>query len=239
MTTSKNGTTKDNNRYQVEYDSFQAWLKGERIPVRSLLILIAKAVPSMLELLVRYVPGPIGYKLRYYYFKPLLKHLGENVLIDVGVTLAGAKNISIGDYTWIDAYARLEAVLGEISIGKRVHIAPFTILAAREPVVVEDYVAISSGARIYANTEVPKDGKRMSGPMVPEEFKAYDSRKIVLGKDSFVGANSVLLPGAELGEGVVVGANTLVRRKVAPYSIVFGPTGKVIGVRERVRSPEL
>ena len=100
-------------------------------------------------------------------------------------------------------------------------------------------MGISAGVKIYANTEAPLDGKRMSGPMIPERYKAFLSKPVTLRRDSFVGANSVLLPGAELGEGAVVGANSIVSRPVEPWAIVVGPSARVIGRRDPVTVPDL
>lgn len=224
--------------YQVEYEAFSRFIRGQRIPFVSLLILVFKSVFVLFEGFIRYIPGGFGYKIRYYYYKPFLHHLGKNVLIDVGVHLNGAANISIGDYTWIDSYCRIEAHLGTVSIGKRVHVAPFSVIAAREPIVIEDFVGIASGVKIYANSECPLDGKRMSGPMIPEEFKAFKSKPIVLRKDSFVGTNSVLLPGVELGQGCVVGANCVITRPLAPYSIYGALPPREIGRRNPVEVPD-
>lgn len=220
--------------YQLEYDAFTNFIEGKAIPLLSLLVLVAKSLLNIVEMLIRYIPGGFGFKIRYYYYKVFLKSLGNNVLIDVGVFLNGPANISIGEYTWIDSYTRIEAMLGEIEIGKRVHVAPFAIIAAREKVEIHDYVGIASGVKIYSNSEHPLGGKRMSGPMIPERMKAFHSKKIVLEKDSFVGANSVLLPGANLKEGAVVGANCVISKTVAPYKIVAGYTGRVIRERSKV-----
>lgn len=227
------------NHYKREYEAFARFIKGERIPLDTLLVLILKSLAALVEMSIRYVPGGFGFKLRYWYYRWFLKDLGKNVLIDVGVFLNGPANISIGDYTWIDSYCRIEAFLGEVTIGKRVHVAPFSILAAREPITVGDYVGISSGVKIYSNSEHPAGGKRMSGPMVPEEYKAFQSKPIVLEKDSFVGANSVLLPGARLGEGAVVGANTVVSKPVKPWEIVTGPHAESMRSRKPVTVPDL
>ena len=232
-------TTLGSPRYRREYDAFAQLLEGKRIPAGSLIVLLGKSLLGLVEMAIRYVPGGIGFKLRYYYYKPFLKHIGKNVLIDVGVFLLGPANISIGDYCWIDAYTRIEAMLGEVTLGKRIHVAPFSIIAARAPVVLEDYVGISAGVKIYANTEAPLHGKRMSGPMIPERYKAFLSKPVTLRRDSFVGANSVLLPGAELGEGAVVGANSIVSRPVEPWAIVVGPSARVIGHRDPVTVPDL
>lgn len=230
---------KNKSPYTVEYESFAKFIEGKPIPFFYLVILVFKSLFSLLEMSVRYIPGGFGYTLRYLLYKPLLKKMGNNVLIDVGVFLLGAKNISLGDYVWIDSGVRIEAMLGEIKIGKRVHIAPYAILAAREPIIIEDYAAVGAGAKIYANSERPFGGKRMSGPMIPEKYKAYHSKKIVLEKDSCIGTGAVLLPGAYICTGAVVGANAVVTKKVNPYEIVAGLPAKVIGKRQKVTVPKL
>jgi len=230
---------KNKPNYVIEYQSFAKFIRGERIPLKHQAILICKSFFSLLEMCIRYIPGGFGYLLRYWFYKCILKSMGKNVLIDVGVFLYGAKNISIGDYTWIDSGCRIEAMLGEIKIGKRVHIAPYAIIAAREPVIIKDYAAVGASAKIYANSEHPMDGKRMSGPMIPEVYKAFHSKKIVLEKDSCVGTGSVLLPGAYIGEGAVVGANTVVTKKILPYHIAIGSPLKTIRIRGKVTVPEL
>ena len=66
------------------------------------------------------------------------------------------------------ADCRIDAMLGEVRIGKRIHVGPFAILVAREPIVLEDYVGLGSSTKVYATSEYPMDGKRMSGPMIPD-----------------------------------------------------------------------
>lgn len=222
--------------YEFEYKVFQKFIKGQSFNFFEVIIIFIKSLLSLVEGLLRNIPGAIGYKLRYYYYKIVCKKIGKNVLIDVGVMLHGSSNISIDDYTWIDSYCIIQAMLGEVTIGKRVHIGPFVIIGSREPVIIEDYVGIGASSKIYSNSEKAKDGKRMSGPMIPDEDKAYYSAPVFLRKDSFVGANSVILPGVELGEGSVVGANSLVTKSVEPWDIVVGVPVKKLMKRQKVNS---
>ena len=67
--------------------------------------------------------------------------------IDVGVFLYGLKNISIGEYTWIDSGVRIEAMLGEITIGKRFILRHMPSLP-HEPVIIEDYAAVGAGQNL-------------------------------------------------------------------------------------------
>ncbi len=52
---------------------------------------------------------------------------------------------------------------------------------------------------------------------------------VVIGDYSFVGTGSILMPGAEIGCGCLIGAGTVVRGKVPDYSIVIGSPGKIVG----------
>jgi maltose O-acetyltransferase len=58
-----------------------------------------------------------------------------------------------------------------------------------------------------------------------------NSRKgrITIDQDAWIGAGAVILPDVEIGEGAVVGANSVVTRGVEPYTVVGGIPAKKIG----------
>ena len=46
--------------------------------------------------------------------------------------------------------------------------------------------------------------------------------------DAWIGTGAVILPGVTIGEGAVVGANSVVTRSIAPYTVVGGvPAHKI------------
>lgn len=51
---------------------------------------------------------------------------------------------------------------------------------------------------------------------------------IVIGSDAWLGTGVVVLPGITIGEGAVVGANSVVTRDVEPYTMVGGAPARVI-----------
>ena len=55
---------------------------------------------------------------------------------------------------------------------------------------------------------------------------------IRVGRDVFVGARAVILPGVDLGEGAVVGAGAVVTKDVPDWKIVAGNPAREIGERK-------
>lgn len=57
--------------------------------------------------------------------------------------------------------------------------------------------------------------------------KAQD---IIIEEDVWLGANVTLLPGAHIGRGAVVGANSIVNSSVPPYACVVGTPQRIVSV---------
>lgn len=53
----------------------------------------------------------------------------------------------------------------------------------------------------------------------------------VIGNDVWIGQNAVILPGVHIGDGAIIGANSVVGKAVAPYSIVVGNPAREIRKR--------
>ena len=60
------------------------------------------------------------------------------------------------------------------------------------------------------------------------ENKSYDT---VIGNDVWIGANATILAGVKVGDGAIIGANSLVKEDVEPYSIVVGSPAKQVKKR--------
>ena len=53
----------------------------------------------------------------------------------------------------------------------------------------------------------------------------------VVGNDVWIGQNATILPGVQIGDGAIIGANSVVGSDVEPYTIVAGNPAKIIRKR--------
>jgi len=78
-----------------------------------------------------------------------------------------------------------------------------------------DYKRVSSHAMLYAT--------RFGMIENPEErfYNQYDG-ETVIGNDVWIGCNAVIMRGVHIGDGAVIGANAIITKDVAPFSIMGG-----------------
>lgn len=168
----------------------------------------------------------------------LLK-LGKNVTIYEYVKLINPKLISIGDCSMIDDFVLIHGGRDKgITIGRYVHVASFTSITGGGNTLIEDYVGIASGVRLINGTNTYKEGKRMTA-CLPLKYQGVMRGEIVIKKDAFIGSNTVVHPNVTIGEGAVVGSNSLVLKDIEPWSINVGSPCKKIGERPKVITPDI
>lgn len=97
-----------------------------------------------------------------------------------------------------------------LELSEYTDIGAFTYINAKEGVVIEKNVQIGPNCSIISSSSI--DGKK---------------GKIHLKENSRIGANSVVMPGVEVGENTVIGALSLVNESIPPNVIAFGRPVKV------------
>ena len=85
---------------------------------------------------------------------------------------------------------------------------------------IGDRVAVSPRVTLVLHTE----------PNWSRIADYVNSRKgrIIIEKDAWIGTGSVILPDIRIGEGAVVGANSVVTKDVPPYTVVGGIPARTI-----------
>lgn len=158
--------------------------------------------------------------------------VGEDVNVDATATFYGARRIVVGSHVRIDAGVVLSAGDGGILIGDHVHIAVRVFMTGAARIELGSFAGVSAGTAIFSSND-DYSGAWLTGPTIPDDLRNVTSAPVVLGEHVIVGAGSVILPGVTIGQGAAVGALTLVRKDVPPFTIVAGPRGETIGERDR------
>lgn len=169
--------------------------------------------------------------------KKLVNKCGKNVRIYPLAKIANPQVVEIGDYSMIDDFTFINGGKS-IKIGRYVHVASFVSIIGGGELEVGDYADIACGVRILTGTDTYYDGKRMSSAL-PLEQRNVVRGKITIGKDAFIGTNSVIHPNVTIGEGAIIGSNSLVLEDVDPWTINSGSPCKKMGKRPKLSVPDI
>jgi maltose O-acetyltransferase len=105
-----------------------------------------------------------------------------------------------------------------MALGRSCHLNSGGTFAAFKRIEIGDRVEISPHVTIYDT----------SFHDLYERARCPDPRPVIIEDDVWLGTKSTVLNGVRIGRGAVVGANALVTRDVAPFTIVSGvPAQKV------------
>jgi galactoside O-acetyltransferase len=159
------------------------------------------------------------------------RSLGADVSISARAVLVGIENMAIGDHVRIDPDAVILAT-GPVDIGSYVHVSAQCYLAGGAGIEMADFSGLSQGVKLYSVSD-DYSGGALTNPTVPAKYLSLTRGKILLGRHTIIGAGSVVLPGVVFGEGAAVGALSLVRKDVAPWTIVAGVPARRVAARKR------
>lgn len=161
---------------------------------------------------------------------------GKNVQINSSVLLINPKNIIIKNNVRIDAFTIITAGRSEIvNIGSNIHIGSHVFLSGTNGCIVKDFSGLSSGVKIFTAID-DFHGSSITNPTtrkILKEKQKLSHAKVIIGRHSIIGANTVILPGAIINDGVAIGANSLVKKKLASWTIYAGSPVKKISKRSK------
>jgi len=170
--------------------------------------------------------------------------LSPEELAEFGVENAAERNILIHKTAVIVNFEAL-------TLGRNVRIDPFVVISCKD-VVLGDYVHIASGCGLFGSARITYgnfstssghcliysssddySGDAMTNPTVPAEYLNVESAPVIIGDHCVLGARTTVLPGAHVGEGASIGACSLVKANLTPWTIYAGCPVKPIRERSK------
>lgn len=165
------------------------------------------------------------------------KHLGKNVKIFEYAKIVKPEVIEIGDYSEIDDFSFIFGGKG-IKIGRYVHISRFVSIIGGGELFLGDYSVLADGVRILTGTDSYQGGARMS-TCLPIEQRNVKVSYVRIEKDAFIGTNSIVHPEVIIGQGAIIGSNSLVLKNIEPWTINVGSPTRVIAKRPEVKHNDI
>lgn len=157
-------------------------------------------------------------KLRIRYKKGV--RIRSHVRVDRGTKVVVSKNV------WISNNVSFWGG-GKIVLGENTHIGSFSSIYASK----EGGVEFGMNVNCARNMFVIDANHGYKNKNVPINKQPMEIEKINIGNDCWIGANCTFLKGSSLGNGIVVGACSLVNHKFDDYSVIAGNPAKIISKR--------
>ena len=149
-------------------------------------------------------------------------------LADIEDSVRGTR-IVIGANVMVESFVKIKPAggMGDVIIGEDSHVNAGTVI------YTGNGVKIGKGVLIAANcTLAPLNHQYERADMSIRSQRFKPSRGgIVIEDDVWIGANCVILDGAVVRQGAVVGAGSLVRGELAAYTVYAGNPLREIGRR--------
>lgn len=214
-------------------------LRGIRAVARAIRNPQAPVLPRAMKPLLRSL-----YELHYFviqivrllltvlYRHPLFQgrcaSFGKNVAIDGLPFVNGHVQIHIGDNVHLGG--RLDIHSGrfmnqpQLVIKNNAELGWNVRITVNQEVVIEEDVRVSYDCRISDSDGHPREAdlRRQNAPVDPK-----DIRPVRICRDAWIGNGSHIMKGVTIGEGAIVGANSVVITDVPPYSLALGNPAEV------------
>jgi acetyltransferase-like isoleucine patch superfamily enzyme len=150
-------------------------------------------------------------------------------LADIEDSQRGSR-IVIEDDVVIDAFVKIKPAggIGDLVIGRG------TVINSGCVLYTGNGIRIGRNVLVAANCTFAPANHSINDPERPIQAQGFQPSKggIVIGDDIWIGANCVLLDGAIVGAGSVIGAASLVRTELPEFCIAFGAPAAVRGWRK-------
>lgn len=127
--------------------------------------------------------------------------IGRRVIFYPGVWLMTGRNLVVGDDVDF-ALGVLVTTTGGVTIGDR------TLIGYHAKIISKNHVVPSGKGKVFSS--------------------GHEALPVSIGRDCWIGAGAIILPGVVVGDGAIIAAGSVVTRDVEAYSIVGGIPASLI-----------
>ncbi|WGW03478.1 CatB-related O-acetyltransferase [Tropicibacter oceani] len=143
-------------------------------------------------------------------------------------TVIDHPRFQVGDYTYASDFDPPDDWAGRL--------APYLFPFSQETLTIGRFCQIAHGVRFLTSSANHDTRGASTFPFAvfdPDSLPGYqpDTRDTQIGHDVWLGYGALVLPGARIGNGVIVGAGAVVRGSVPDYAVILGNPAQIIRMR--------
>lgn len=145
--------------------------------------------------------------------------------------------IHVGEFSYYHNFEILEDYAS--------YLAPYLFPLSKDSLIIGKFVQIAHGVRFITSSANHKLSGFSTYPfntfmMTPQTTSedimamfedAQNRGDTVVGNDVWIGMNAMIMPGVKIGDGAIIGANSVVTKDIEPYTIVAGNPAKQVKKR--------
>ena len=157
------------------------------------------------------------------------KTAAVSAMTDIEESVRGS-TLSVGAKSVIDSFVKIKFAggLGNIAIGSSVYINSGCVLYSGNGIAIGDNVSIAANVVFAPVNHQYRD----KNSLIQQQGFCASKGGIIIEEDVWIGAGCVILDGAVVRRGAVIGAMSLIRGEVEAFSIQSGNPLSLKGWRQ-------
>lgn len=180
-------------------------------------------------------PSKIAKQIEWNYYKKRLANIGKNSQIGKNFSIINPDGISIGDNfsggcdiaLWSWNAVNIKGDDCKLIIKNNVSITDRCIISAANRIEIGNGCLLDRDTFITDNSH----GENISINELnisPHERNIFSKGTVIIGDNVWTGKNVCIMPNVKIGNGAIIGANSVVTHNIPPYSVAVGSPAKVI-----------
>lgn len=184
-------------------------------------------------------PSRIIKAIEWKFMKKKLGQVKGNAKIGLNFSIVGPENIKVGEnfsggdgvslWTWSTYNGDKRTQNPSMVIGNNVTITNNCVITCANRVEIGDGTLLGRGTFITDNSHGKNvDIDELKIP--PNKRNLYSKGPVKIGKNVWTGTNVCIMPGVSIGDGAIIGANSVVTHDVPAACVAVGAPARVIKI---------
>lgn len=136
------------------------------------------------------------------------------------------KGFTTGYNCRIEINGKLDGV--KLKIGNNCVMGDYNHIVANHSVTIGENVLLASRVFITDSNHGSYSGEVQSSPEEAPNSRVMTYAPVCIGNNVWIGENVCILPGVKIGNGCVIGANSVVTKDAAPNTIIAGVPARMV-----------